>query len=95
MRHLGENDELVRSLLTNTEDWVWEHTYDGLEGGDGSELFVKSKDKTLPSMHLLYQIIKRDVSPMEARPRERGRGRGYRGLRGRRRWGTVDGVQRR
>jgi hypothetical protein len=43
-------------------------TYDRFEGGDGGELFIEPKDEALPSMDLLNQIIKRNMSPMEARP---------------------------
>ena len=69
-------------------------TCDGFEGSDGGELFIKSKDEALPSMYLLDQIIKRDVTPMEARPRERARGRGDWRLGGWGRWRTVGRVQR-
>ena len=71
-----------------------EPTYDGFEGGNRGELFIESEDEALPSMHLFDQIIKCDVSPMEARPRERARSRGHRRLSGGGRWRAVGRVQR-
>ena len=44
---------------------------------------------------VLGQIIKHDVSPMEARPRERACGRGHQRLSGQGRWRAVGRVQRR
>ena len=67
-------------------------TYNGFEGSDGGELLIESKDEALPSMDLLDQIIKGDMSPMEARPRERARGRSHRRLNGGGRRRTVGSV---
>lgn len=68
-------------------------TYDGFESGDRGELFIKPENEAFPSMHLLDQVIKRDMSPMEARPRKRARGGGYWRLSGGCGGRTVDRVQ--
>ena len=72
----------------------WKPTYNGLEGSDRGELFIESENETLPSMHLLDQIIKRNMSPMKTRPRECARGWGDWRVSGWGGWRAVDRDQR-